>query len=358
MKNPKPLILYEGKHTAYDVEKLKRSDPTVEVCDLYEEQLRELFEITYPPLRLSSDYDAKLAEFIKEKTRGNIATSGNWVYFPWSRRLLHTVTEAELFALRTSRNKNLITTDEQKTLAKFTVGVAGLSIGNGIALALAYSGISNAMKLAEHDTFETTNLNRIRSGLQYVGKSKLQMTAEQIYEINPYAEFLLFEDGVTASTLSEFVTGDPIPRLIFEAIDDFEMKIRLRFKAREVGIPVIMLTNLGDSILIDVERYDLDRTTPLFNGLIGNVPEEIIAKPITEQDKQKYAVSIVGIENVPKRALESLSEINKTLVGRPQLMSTVTVAGGVAAYLARCIALHESVPSGRRLVKFEEVFLT
>ncbi len=353
----KPFILYEGKNTPADVEKFKEKHGIKETRDMYESQLQELFGITYPSLRSKPDYQKRLNEFIKTKTQPGEILHGNWIYFPWSHELFHIVAEAELFALRTNRNKNLITHAEQEKLYQFTVGVAGLSIGGGIALSVAYSGISKAMKLADYDVLETTNLNRIRAGLRDIGAPKIGITARQIYEVNPYADLFLFDTGITQDTLREFVSGDPAPNLIFEAIDDFEMKIRLRLAAREAGIPIVMLTNLGDSILIDVERYDLDRKLSLFNGLIGNIHEEILSKPITEADKQKYAVSIVGIENVPKRALESLPEIGKTLVGRPQLMSTVTVAVGIAAYLARRIALGESVPSGRKLVRLQNIFI-
>ena len=81
-----------------------------------------------------------------------------------------------------------------------------------------------------------------------------------------------------------------------------------------------------------------------------------MAGEISEEDIKRYAVQIVGRENVPPRAMESLKEINKTLVGRPQLLSTVIIGSGVAAYLAREIALGNKVKSGRRLVKFDEVF--
>lgn len=135
------------------------------------------------------------------------------------------------------------------------------------------------------------------------------------------------------------------------------MKIRIRLEARKNKTPVVMLTSLGDNLLIDIERYDLEPNLPLFNGLIGKTPEEILSKPVRLEDKNRYAVQIVGKENVPQRAMESLKEIGKTLVGRPQLLSTITVGSGVAAYLAREIALGNNVQSGRKLISFFSTFL-
>lgn len=353
----RPIILKEGHYSDKDLNDLQKRYPIWCKKEIYDNQLKELFEITYPQLKSSQQFEQKLQEYVKKRIRKDKNLSGNWVYFPWNQTLIHVVKEKDYFLLRTNRNKNLITAEEQENLAKFTVGIVGLSIGNGIALNLACSGISNTLKLAEKDSLETTNLNRVRTAVTHVGLPKIEITAEQIYEINPYAELVMFSSGLNKLTLEHFISHPPKPQLILEAIDDFEMKIRLRILARESRIPVIMLTSLGDQLLIDIERYDLNKELPLFNGRIGSVPEEILSKLITPEDAKKYAVLIVGRENVPPRAIESLKDLNHTLVGRPQLMSTVTIASGVAAYLVRQIALHKKVLSGRTLVKLTDFFI-
>lgn len=352
----KPYILYGGKNTPDDLEALKAKEKIWNTVDIYEQQLEELFEINNPSLVGSRDYKEKQKIFIKERAKQNSAELiGNWVYFPWSGMLLHAVTEEEHLMLRTNRNRNLITIAEQKKLYSATVGIIGLSIGNTMALSLAHTGIGGALKLAEYDTLETTNLNRIRARLDQVGAPKLEVTTEQIYEINPYAHLELYPEGLNKENLDSYVKSNPRPDLVIEAVDDFEIKIRLRLAARKAHVPVIMLTNLGDNILVDVERYDKDKELPLFNGLIGSLAEKILEKPIPEEDKQKYAIEIVGKENIPKRAFESAICVGKTLSGRPQLMSTLSVSGGIATYLVRKIILDEPLPSGRRLIKLSQV---
>lgn len=351
----KPVILREGEYNNRDLKELRGSYDVVATKDVYAQQLAELFEINHPDIRLNEDYKSRVADFLKGKVGKD--DSGDWIYFPWSKILLHSVSENEHNQLRTNRNREIITADEQRKLLSFKVGVLGLSIGGGMATAMAYSGISNTMKIADFDTLETTNLNRIKAGIQDIGRPKIEITSQQIYEINPYADLRAFPDGVSNANLIEFVSGNPKPDLIFEAIDDFEIKIRVRMAAREAKIPIIMLTNLGDRMLIDVERYDENPKLEIFNGLIGKTAEEILSKPVAEADKQKYAVQIVGMENIPPRVLESVKQVGRTLAGRPQLMSTVTIGGGIAAMLARKVALNEGVSSGRRLVKFDEVFV-
>ena len=350
-----PIILKEGEYNQVDLDSLLRNNSVQKTCDVYTDQLSEYFEIINPRLKGSADLKSETKKYIDENISQGFL-SGNWIYYPWSKILVHTVVEDQYFQLRTNRNKNLINTEEQDSLYNFNIGVLGLSIGSSMSLSLAYSGISKNMKLADFDILSTTNLNRLKGKIYDVGRPKIEIAAEQIFEINPYQSLELFENGVDADSLGDFLSRGVRPNLVFEAIDNFEMKIRLRIEARRLGIPVIMLTNLGDSLLIDIERYDLDSATPILNGMIDqSVIGEILSGRCSEADKNKYAVQIVGAHNVPKRALDSLKEIGATLVGRPQLMSTVTIGGGVASFLARKIALNESLPSGRRIIKWDEI---
>ena len=346
----KPIILREGKNTKRDLEILVKTHKIWRKRDIYESQLRELFEISNPKLKKSKEYKSKESKFLTQKKRNG--HSGNWIYFPWSGELIHCVNEAEYLQLRTNRNQNLITRKEQEILKNFCVGIAGLSVGSNIATGLSYLGIEN-LKLAEFDTLETTNLNRIRAGLQDIGSPKIEITAQQIYDLNPYANLTTYSEGLKKDNLSSFLKGKIKLDLVFEIIDDFEMKILLRKKAKEFGIPVIMLANVHDKVIIDIERYDLDKSTPLFNGILGDLPERILSNP--GENVNRYAVEMVGRSNVSKKAINSVKEINKTLIGRPQLNSTVMVNSGLAVYLTRQIALKEDLPSGRNIVSFDKI---
>ena len=65
------------------------------------------------------------------------------------------------------------------------------------------------------------------------------------------------------------------------------MKMKLRFEARKKKIPLIMLTNLQDSVLIDIERYDQEDNLPIFNGRIGDLEEKILSSDISKEDEKK-----------------------------------------------------------------------
>lgn len=351
----KPIILRNGCYDSRDLKNLKKQK-TWRIVDIFIDQLKEFFEISNPKITNPLIFKKKLKEFIKVESGTDSELKGDWIYYPWSGVLLHGVREEMLVQLLTNRNQNLITKDEQGILSNARIAFAGLSIGNSMALSLAYSGIGGVINLSDFDRLSTSNLNRIRTGLAEVGNEKVCIAAHQIYELNPYLKLNIFSKGLKQEYLEKFMGGNKKIDMIFEAIDDFEMKVLLRQAARAKGIPVIMLTNLGDSMLIDIERYDLDSKLPLFNGMAGDL-SQVIGKKLTMAEKNKYAVQVVGMENVPVRALESVREIGNTLVGRPQLMSTVTIAGGVAAYVARQLLLNSaSLKSGRKRVFFADIF--
>src|SRR3989344_763684 len=359
IKISEPIILREGIHALSDLEELRRTQRVWQENDVYPLQLGELFEITHPQLLNSSTFEELRNKFVREKLAGQEKKiQGNWIYFPWSGVLAHGVNEEEYLTLITNRNRDIITQEEQKTLQDFCVGIIGLSVGSNVATALAYGGIARDMKLAEFDTLETTNLNRIRARIDQVGMPKVRVVAQQLYEVNPYMNPVFFTDGLTKENLAQFVLEDPRPRLIFEIMDSFEMKIHLRTLARLHGIPVIMVTNLGDRLLMDVERYDLDPGIEFFNGRAGKVPYDILNKPdIAPADKHRYAVLLAGgAKHIPRRALDSVAAIGKRLVGRPQLGSTVTISGGVGGYLSRKIALKENLRSESWLVDLDTIF--
>lgn len=348
-----PIILSEGIAHQKDLDDLKKSYPVWNLYDLYKDQLKELFEVKNPSLKNSPDYQEKINKFTEEKSLDSETIKGDWIYYPWNGNLIHTINKEDLFLLRTNRNRNLITLEEQEGLREFTVGMAGLSVGSNIALALAYQGIGNSMKLADFDTLDTTNLNRVRAGLHQIGLPKIEIATRQIYEINPYANLKTYPEGLKKENLQDFVNSEPKPKLIFEIIDDFEMKVLLREEAKKAGVPVITMANVGDSVVIDIERYDLDPNLAFFNGLLGTLPEEFLKNP--KGNPHEYAIKTVVIENVPKRALDSVNEIDKTLMGRPQLSSTVIISSGLASYLTRKIALGKNLPSGRKIFSLPDI---
>lgn len=129
---------------------------------------------------------------------------GIWAYYPWNNRLIHLVDAAEFYELRTSRNQYKITREEQDKLATKKIGIVGLSVGNAIAVTMAMERICGEIRLADFDTLDLTNLNRIRCGIHQLGLNKAIVTAREIAEIDPFIEVKVFDDGLTAENIQAF----------------------------------------------------------------------------------------------------------------------------------------------------------
>lgn len=321
-----------------------RKELTPKEIDIYSSQLEELQRIDNPSLG-----DNTLRA-------GYASVEGVHVYYPWLNTILYCVNDTDLLRLRTNRNRELITTEEQTVLRKAIVGIAGMSVGSGMAVALAYSGISRRIKIADHDVVDTSNLNRLRETLVSIGRPKVDLTAEHIYELDPFACVDIYSEGITADNIDRFFE-DPKLDMVIDEIDDFKMKVQLRLHAKKNRIPLLMLTSLGDNILVDIERYDQDPEAPIFHGMLGDLSEEILAKGVVSpEDIKRYSIQLVGQQYIPTRAIQSVFEMGKTLVGRPQLYSTIAVDGGLAAYVVRQILLNNMPKSGRFFIKFSELF--
>lgn len=324
--------------TIPEVSELRRTDKIAKEVDAYSAQCKELQQISS-----LKDLDKPIEK--------------NFVYFPWNKNLLKTVGPEELFILRTNRNRELISIQEQKVLAGKVVGIAGMSVGSSIAMGLVFSGISREIKLADFDVLDISNLNRLRESLLSVGLPKAHIAAEHLYELDPFMNIHLFDDGLTSGNIARFFTS-PKTDLVVDEIDDFNQKLQLRLHAAKNKTPLLMLTSLGDNILVDVERYDTNAKQKIFNGVLSHQLEEKLRSQgrLTAEDEKVLAVQLVGAKYVPTKALKSVQKIGTELVGRPQLYSTVAVDGGLASYLIRQILLGKPIEAGRYFIKFSELF--
>lgn len=347
-----PIYFIEGSYSKHDLDLFIRNHPNSSVVDQFELQMAELFEIVRPDLKNSPQYEQEKKLFFQQKTSGNAQLSGSWVYFPWRNALVHILNEVDFFQVRTNRNKLLINTEEQMALRKFSIGFVGLSIGGVMAQTMLRMGFSNQMKLLDFDTVSLSNLNRLSHGVLSLGGEKTIEIARSLYEIDPYVHLHLGREKLSTAFIQEFISESFVPDLLIDAIDDFPMKVKLRMAARQRGIPVVMLTSLGDRLLVDIERYDLDRNYPLFHGLVNEVVDEILdGQPVTVERMKKFSVQLVGKNNVPKRAIASLVQLNRTLVGRPQLYATVLFGAATLSKIVRKIALKKQCQSGRYVRK-------
>jgi hypothetical protein len=323
------------------------------VVDAIDEQLEDLFLIRNPKYKFIPDHQEAYMEFQKEifGTRSK-EYYGTWVFFPWSKSLIHVLPEAEWHEARTGRNRNLITDAEQQTFANSVVAIAGLSVGSHVALTITMMGGAHKIVLADPDVLSLSNLNRIRSGASQIGRSKIDLVAEQIYDMNPYAELVLFPEGITEENVDHFF-DDAHVNILVEETDNLGLKILLREEAKKRKIPVVMGTDNGDGVILDVERFDLHSDLALFNGAIGDISIEEFKK-FPPQELPKLATKIAGPELAVPRMKDSLLEVGRSIYSWPQLGSAATLCGAVLAYMVRRIAIGAPVREGKFALPVDE----
>jgi molybdopterin/thiamine biosynthesis adenylyltransferase len=270
---------------------------------------------------------------------------GVWVYYPWSRRLVHLLDEAEFALVRTDRNRNKITREEQAVLATKKVGVIGLSVGQSVSLTMALERSFGEIRLADFDELELSNLNRIRCGVHEMGIPKVVNTAREIAELDPFLQVTIFPEGITRGNIDAFLTEGGKLDVLVEECDSVDVKIYARQKAKALGIPVVMDTS--DRGMIDVERFDLEPERPLLHGLLEGLDLSAVERPMTNLEKLPFMARIVGLETISQRMKDSLPELGKTIVTWPQLASGVVLGGAIVGEVYRSIALGDAVISGR-----------
>jgi len=325
-----------------------------QVADDYREQLRELFAVKNPSKVYEPEFDNEFKNFLRklEKNRP-LWQQGRWVYFSWLFTLVHILEDEDFQLVRTARNKNLIEDGEQEKFYNAVVGIGGLSVGNSVALAIVLQGGAKRIRLADHDRLALSNTNRIRVGVQNLGLSKVEMTARQIYEINPYAKVDILSEGLTRRNIGKFFSGPPRLDIVIDELDNLAVKYLIREQARKHKLAVVMAADNGDNAVVDIERYDLNPKTPFFHGRMGKVTYS----QLTSLDKfgiGKLITKHVGPENVTIRMQQSLLEMGKTIVSWPQLGGAALINGSAVAYCVRKILNNQPLENDRALISLDE----
>ncbi|MFF0489921.1 Rv1355c family protein [Nocardia sp. NPDC004068] len=322
-KQYRPLIL--DRSNPADAHRLEvlRADPIIEFTDLREKITAEFAAVT-------------------RESRPRIdPASERWIYYPWRRSVLALPGEHVFRRVRLNRNRNKLTEAEQQRLAQQTIGVIGQSVGHAVAITLALEGSCGRLRLADFDTIELSNLNRVSASVLDIGVNKAVVAARRIAELDPYLPVEVFDTGVDEWTTDRFIGGLSV---LVEECDSLDLKVTVREAARARGIPVVMHTS--DRGLLDVERFDEEPDRPLFHGLLRGLRAADL-RGLTTREKSPYVVRLLGAREVSARMAASMVEVGETLTGWPQLGSDVMMGGASVAAAVRRIGLDVPLRSGR-----------
>jgi hypothetical protein len=350
-KITEPLFFRLSSVTDCDrLDELLTTDSRITIYDQLLRQLQELIKNRFAERTFTV---AQIEEAVSQHLNGIPEREyGVWVFYPWSLRLVHLLDENEFIELRTCRNMYKITAAERDELSTKKIGIIGLSVGQTIAMALAMERLCGELRIADFDTLDLGNLNRLRAGVHELALPKTALAARSIHEIDPFIRVICIPEGINFDNMEDFLLKGGKLDILVEESDSIDMKIFSRMSAKTHGVAVVMDTN--DRGMLDVERYDLNPALPLLHGLIGDLDPRNLSN-LNREELIKYMSAIVGYENVSARMKISAGEIGKTITSWPQLASSVLLGGGMIADTCRRILLNEFNASGRFYVDFEKI---
>lgn len=322
----------------------------ITLIDRLDDQVGELIKADNPSKSFTQEeLTALVIEFFNDHDRESF---GNWVYYPWRKTLVRILPEEEFIKVRTQRNNYKITPQEQQELRKKKIGLVGLSVGRSIAVALALERGCGELRLADFDTLELSNLNRIKSGIMDLGTEKVILAAREIVEIDPYLKITLFRQGISEDNIDSFLSNGGDLDLLIDECDSLDIKVLLREKARARKIPVLMETS--DRGMLDIERFDREPSREIFHGFLGDFNFSDL-KNLTNQQKLPIGLKIIGLNTISTRMKVSLLEVSQSISSWPQLASAVYLGGATVANASRKLLLGENVSSGRYYVDLDEL---
>lgn len=249
--------------------------------------------------------------------------------------------ERAYFQERTMRNRNVITAEEQEKFRDGVIGIAGLSVGSSILMAIVQSGGPKKIKIADFDVVEVSNLNRMRATISDLGVSKTEVAARQVKSLDPFAELTLFEKGLTADNLEDFLNGLDV---FIDEMDSIDLKIAAREICKKRGISVVMATDNGDGAIVDVERFDQEPGRAIFHGRLEGVD--------IKENWLTVANAIIGEEYLTERMKSSLKHGPPV----PQLGTGAGIAGSCVAYVVRMMLTDQPMKSGKYIISPENIF--
>lgn len=310
---------------------------------LYTQLAHELWKMRHPKLEVPTqeDLDKLIQELTVKPTVPHASTQ-----LPLPSQTLFT-------ELTTARNRNLITASEQEKLQCTVVAFFGLSVGSHSALTWMMTSRAKNVKIIDPDTIDASNLNRLRFGWDMVGAKKIDVVKQELEKINPYTH-VVATDQTDFDSVNSVFTKSPLINLVVDAIDNLQHKLWLRQFCRTHRLPLVSAADVGDMVMLDIERHDLDPATPFFHNRLPDI-ENLDFSHLSVSEQKSLIIKLVGFEHNSKKMLESLSQIGRTLPTWPQLGATATMAGGIVANVIKKIILDEAVQSGRYYLSLDEL---
>ena len=156
-----------------------------------------------------------------------------------------TALEKGILPERYTRNRNIISREDQIRLLGSTVAVVGLGgLGGTLSGILARVGVGN-LRLIDGDRFEESNLNRqLFSTVADIGKSKAEAAGKCISQINPSVTVSVQDVDMDENNAAELIQGADA---VVDCLDTVDARFVLESAAKSQGIPLVSAAIGGET---------------------------------------------------------------------------------------------------------------
>lgn len=229
------------------------------------------------------------------------------------------------------RAQILLGADALEQLSQRHVFLAGLGgVGSWCAEALARAGVGR-LTLVDMDVVAVSNINRqLPALLSNVGRSKAEVMAERIRDINPDCRLTLLTDFLTPENIPGLVPTDA--DFVVDCIDSLNCKVALIVEAVRRGQPVA--SSMGAGNKLDVTRV---RVSDISKTEVDTLAR-VVRRRLKRQGVAKGVLCVwsdePGRDPLPPEALEHgrARAVNGTISYLPPLFGLM-LAGAVTQRL-------------------------
>lgn len=203
-----------------------------------------------------------------------------------------------------SRNELAIGTEGVQKMRETTVAILGVGgVGSFAAEACARSGIGRII-LVDKDTIDITNVNRqLVAYLSTVGRSKTEVMAERIADINKDCEVISLHMFYTEDTYETLFSYEP--DYIIDASDTLKYKIHIAEQCIVRGVKII--SSMGAANKMDPTRFQIADISKTHTDPVAKVVRTRLRKagikkglPVVFSDESPVVVREDIVETVGK----------------------------------------------------------
>jgi CRP-like cAMP-binding protein len=244
----------------------------------------------------------------------------------------------EYYALLTTRNRGLISDEQQAALRRSCVLIAGCGgIGGGVVEPLVRAG-AESLVLADNGVYRYEDAGREPMLIHDVGEHKARVLASRMAEINPFATMAVQSDGITEGNVATLVDGADliVDGIGATEVESLRAKLLLHQHARLLRRPVVCGYDIAGTLWTAVYDYR-DARLALFDGKVDE--REISSLQPVEFIDRLFSSLKIPIEMVPEFERQMLGQS----VSPPAIGYTTLVFGALTVQLAMDLLLGRPV---------------